>query len=254
MRFASLGSGSRGNATLIEAGDTRVLLDCGFSVKELERRLGRLEVDAGTLDAVLVTHEHGDHIRGVGALARRYRLPVWLTDGTLRQGRFGELPRRERFYGHQAPFQIGDLEITPYPVPHDAREPAQFVFAHGGLRLGVLTDAGSITPHVTETLQACDALMLECNHDAQLLANGPYPPALQARVGGRLGHLGNHQAAGFLGRLEHGRLQHLVAAHLSEKNNTPRHAAEALCEAAPSLEPRLSVCAQDVISGWFDLE
>jgi phosphoribosyl 1,2-cyclic phosphodiesterase len=253
MRFASLGSGSRGNATLIEAGGTRVLLDCGFSVKELVRRLEMLGVEAGSLDAVLVTHEHGDHLRGVGALARRYRLPVWMTDGTFRQGRLGELPERRRFSSHQPPFAIGDLEVSPFPIPHDAREPAQFVFGHAGQRLGILTDAGAVTPHVAETLQACDALMLECNHDVEMLANGPYPPALQARVGGRLGHLSNHQAAALLGQLEQGRLHHLVAAHLSEKNNTPEHVRAALLAAAPTLEKRLTVCLQDEVSGWFEL-
>jgi phosphoribosyl 1,2-cyclic phosphodiesterase len=253
MRFASLGSGSRGNATLIEAGGTRVLLDCGFSVKELERRMARLDVAADSLDAILVTHEHGDHIRGVGALARRYRLPVWLTDGTFRQGRLGELPERRRFTSHQPAFTIGDLEVAPYAVPHDAREPAQFVFGHAGLRLGILTDAGSVTPHVTETLQGCDALMLECNHDTRMLANGPYPPALQARVGGRLGHLNNRQAAALLGNLEQGCLRHLVAAHLSEKNNTPELVREELLSAVPQLEDRLRICAQDEISDWFEL-
>lgn len=253
MRFASLGSGSRGNATLIEAGNTRVLLDCGFSVRELERRLEMLGATADTLDAVLVTHEHGDHVRGVGPLTRRYRLPVWMTDGTYRQGRFGELPDRRCFSGHQPPFSIGDIEVTPFPIPHDAREPAQFVLGYGGLRLGILTDAGAVTPHVTETLQACDALMLECNHDTEMLANGPYPPALQARVGGRLGHLSNHQAADLLGQVEHGRFRHLVAVHLSEKNNTPGHVRETLLSAAPTLEERLTVCLQDEVSGWFEL-
>jgi len=253
MRFASLGSGSRGNATLIEAGGTRVLLDCGFSVKELGRRLQALGVDADSLDAVLVTHEHGDHTKGVGALARRYKLPVWMTDGTLRKGRFGELPERRRFSSHQEPFTIGDLEVTPYPVPHDAREPAQFVFGYAGLRLGVLTDAGTITPYATETLQQCDALMLECNHDTEMLANGPYPPPLQARVGGRLGHLNNRQAAQLLQQIDHERLRHLVAAHLSEQNNTPDLAREALLAAAPALEGCLSICAQDEASRWFEL-
>lgn len=253
MRFASLGSGSRGNATLIEAGATRVLLDCGFSVKELERRLAQLDVAADSLDAILVTHEHGDHIKGVGALARRYRLPVWMTDGTFRQGRVGNLPDRRRFTSHQAPFSISDLEVAPYPVPHDAREPAQFVFCHAGQRLGILTDAGTVTPHVTETLQACDALVLECNHDTRMLADGPYPPALQARVGGRLGHLNNRQAALLLENLEHGRLRHLVAAHLSEKNNTPELVRGQLLSAVPQLEDRLNICAQDEISDWFEL-
>ena len=195
MRFASLGSGSRGNATLVEAGSTRLLVDCGFSARETERRLNQLDVAASSLDAILITHEHGDHIRGVGAMARRYCLPVWMTGGTRRQGRCGELPDEHGFSSHQAAFTIGDIQIAPFPVPHDAREPAQFIFSDGSSRLGMLTDSGAITPHIVEFLQECDALMLECNHDTDMLAHGPYPPSLQARVGGKLGHLNNQQAA-----------------------------------------------------------
>lgn len=253
MRFAPLGSGSKGNATLIEGGDTRLLLDCGFALAELERRLAALGVAAETLSAVLVTHEHGDHLRGVGALARRYGLPVWMTTGTRRQGWRAGLPEPRCFSSHQGDFAIGSLRVHPFPVPHDASEPAQFVLEHDGARLGVFTDAGAVTPHIVERLQGCDALMLECNHDPGMLARGPYPPFLQARVGGAFGHLNNRQAADLLKRIDHRRLRHLVAAHLSEKNNTPALARSALLEAAPALEERLSVCSQDAPCGWYEL-
>ncbi len=232
MRFALLGSGSRGNATLIEEGDTRLLVDCGFSVREVERRMARLKCAPERLSAILVTHEHNDHLAGVGALARKYRLPVWLTAGTESAGkkRLGELPRCERLNCHSA-FAIDDLLLQPFPVPHDAREPCQFTFSNGNRRLGLLTDTGRSTQHIERQLDACDALILESNHDRQMLADGPYPPSLQARVGGGLGHLSNEQAADILKRIDGSALQHMVAAHLSEKNNRPELAVEALSTA-----------------------
>ncbi|VAX11155.1 Metal-dependent hydrolases of the beta-lactamase superfamily I [hydrothermal vent metagenome] len=253
MRFASLGSGSRGNATLIEAGGTRLLVDCGFSAKETEKRLGELNVAADTLDAILVTHEHGDHIRGVGVMARRYRIPVWMTGGTLHSHRCGELPDSRSFTSHQAAFMIGAIQVTPFPVPHDARETVQFTFSSDGAKFGMLTDSGAVTPHVVELLQDCDALMLECNHDVKMLAFGPYPSVLQARVGGRLGHLNNRQAADLLRRVDHGRLRHLVAAHLSEKNNTPELVKEALLEVSHTIEERMVISGQDKTTGWLEV-
>lgn len=253
MRFASLGSGSRGNATLIEVAGTRLLLDCGFAARELERRMGLLGVSADTLDAILVTHEHQDHIRGVGPLARRYNLPVWITNGTHRQGRCGVLPQPRLIHSHQAAFSIGQIQIQPYPVPHDACEPVQYVFSTGDVRLGILTDAGSITTHIRQMLAGCDALMIECNHDPQMLANGPYPPALQRRVGGRLGHLNNQQAAELLSVLAHPRLQHLVVAHLSEKNNCPERVREALLNRVPEVADRLRMTRQSEVSDWFEI-
>ncbi|MCB1759132.1 MAG: MBL fold metallo-hydrolase [Gammaproteobacteria bacterium] len=252
MRFASLGSGSRGNACLVEAGTTRLLLDCGFSARELERRLGQLEIDAASLEGILVTHEHQDHVRGVGALARRYRLPVWLTHGTQRCRSLGELPEARLIHAQQPAFRIGALSVTAYPVPHDAREPVQFVFSHASSRLGVLTDVGVITPHIVATLSACSALFLECNHDPEMLANGPYPPALQRRVGGSLGHLSNQQAAGLLRQIDHPGLQRLVIGHISEKNNTPGHVTEALERAVPRIEQRLALTSQESVSHWYE--
>ncbi|MFN2308529.1 MAG: MBL fold metallo-hydrolase [Gammaproteobacteria bacterium] len=230
LRFASLGSGSRGNATLVEAGATCVLVDCGFSVRETQRRLARLGKAPEELNAILVTHEHRDHIGGVAALARRFAIPVWMSAGTAVMYGASEHSSLNSFDGH-APFALGDLHVTPFPVPHDAREPCQFVFSDGAVRLGVLTDTGSITAHIRQVLEGCEALLLECNHDAGLLAAGPYPPRLKQRVAGRLGHLSNAQAAGLLAGLERGGLRHLVAAHLSDTNNRPALARAALAEA-----------------------
>jgi phosphoribosyl 1,2-cyclic phosphodiesterase len=249
MRFASLGSGSRGNATLIESGSTLVLVDCGFSRRETERRLARLGRTAEQLAGILVTHEHGDHIRGVSALAREYGLPVWLSAGTqlmLRE----DAPREIHCFDGQARISLGDLEIRPFTVPHDAREPCQFVFADGNRRFGLLTDTGRITAHIRASLDGCDALMLECNHDSALLAAGPYSASLKARVGGPLGHLSNAQAAGLLESIDTSRLQHIVAAHLSEKNNRPELARAALASALGCGADEIGVAGQEAGLTW----
>lgn len=230
MRFAYLGSGSRGNGAVISAGSTHVLLDCGFAAGEAERRLQRLGLEASTLAAVLVTHEHGDHIGGVSALARRHRLPVYMTLGTRAAGKMHVDVDVQVIDGH-SPFAIDALEVLPYPVPHDARQPCQYVFQDGQWRLGVLSDAGCITPHIRAMLAPCDALAIEFNHDVEMLAQGPYPQSLKTRVGGRLGHLSNCQSAELLAEIGVERLQHLVLAHLSEQNNSPALAQQAAAQA-----------------------
>lgn len=219
FRFASLGSGSRGNSTLLEWGQGTLLVDCGFSVKEAQQRLERFEKAPQDLTAILVTHEHSDHIKGVAALARRYDLPVYMTPGTYHSRDLGELPDL-RLIEAYAPFEVQGLRVNPVAVPHDAREPSQYVFEYAGMRLGILTDLGSITPHVEACYQDLDAMILEANHDPVMLASGSYPPSLKQRVGGQWGHLSNQQAAGFLQRLNCERLQHLVVAHISQQNNS----------------------------------
>jgi phosphoribosyl 1,2-cyclic phosphodiesterase len=252
VRFASLGSGSKGNATLVEAGGTRVLVDCGFSCAEAEKRLARLSLQPQDLDAILVTHEHSDHIAGVARLSRRYRLPVWMTAGTEAAHKGGELADYRCINSHR-PWRIGDLEVQPFPVPHDAREPCQFVFSDGRWRLGLLTDTGSVTAHMLQALDHLDALILECNHDPGMLAGGPYPPALKQRVGGPYGHLSNQQAADILDKINRDRLQHLVAAHISEKNNDPGLALQCLARVVG--ESRFGVLAADQPGGmpWLTL-
>jgi phosphoribosyl 1,2-cyclic phosphodiesterase len=255
MRFALLGSGSRGNATLVVKGKTALLIDCGFSARELERRLAGVGMSAAALSAIVVTHEHQDHIAGVGAVARKYRLPVWLSHGSYRaaERRLGELPAPQLLNCHQR-FTIGELELQPFPVPHDAREPCQLVVGDGARRLGILTDAGRSTQHIESCLDACDALILECNHDPKMLADGPYPPALQARVGGELGHLSNAQSAALLGRLDTRRLQHLVAAHISEKNNCPELASAALSGVLGCEPEWIALASQDGGLDWREIQ
>lgn len=253
MRFLSLGSGSRGNATLVEGGGALVLVDCGFGAREAERRLGEVGVSPGELDAILVTHEHGDHIRGVGTLAARFGIEVWTTPGTWRQAGGSEVQGLRLFSGHRGGFRIGDMRVMPFPVPHDAREPCQFVFDCDGLRLGILTDAGHVTSHIRDLLRECDALMIECNHDRDMLRSGPYPPSLQARVGGRFGHLSNDQAAELLASLPLARIRHLLVAHISAKNNRPELVRETLRAVSADLERNLTLADQDRPGAWLEL-
>jgi len=252
VRFAVLGSGSRGNGTLIEQDGTCLLIDCGFTLKEVERRLATLGKQASELAAILVTHEHGDHISGVGPLARKYGLPVWATRGTLAARRLGEGVRTHSFCCH-SDFAIGDVEVHPFPVPHDAREPSQFRFSNGTVRLGLLTDLGCTTPHVEQQLSGCEALILECNHERELLEQGEYPPPLKRRVGGDHGHLSNAQAAALLARLDVSRLKHLVAAHLSEQHNTPDLAQQALAGALGCETHWVQVAHQDTGLTWREV-
>jgi phosphoribosyl 1,2-cyclic phosphodiesterase len=252
VQFALLGSGSRGNGTLVRHGDTYLLIDCGFSLRETEQRLARLDTTAQALSAILVTHEHTDHMRGVDALARKYALPVWATRGTLASGRLSEEVERREICSHRA-FALGDLLVQPFPVPHDAREPSQFVFSDGASHLGLLTDTGCSTPHIEQQLSGCDALILECNHERELLEQGEYPWPLKQRVGGDRGHLSNAQAAAILGRLDNRRLRQVVAAHLSEKHNTPALARAALALALGCEDDWVQVADQDQGLGWREV-
>lgn len=233
MRFASLGSGSAGNALVVEHDGTRLMLDCGFSLREIQSRLGRLGLLPEQIDGILITHEHDDHAGGAFRLAARYGIGIWASHGTLRASQRHmadtEASSLNVIDSHN-PFCIGSLELHPYPVPHDAREPVQFVFSDGSRKLGVLTDTGASTPHIETMLSGCHALMLECNHDLNMLMNGPYAWPLKQRVSGRYGHLDNSAAAALLRNLDNSRLQHIIAAHLSEKNNTPDLATTALSE------------------------
>jgi phosphoribosyl 1,2-cyclic phosphodiesterase len=235
MRFASLGSGSKGNATLVQAGETVVMVDCGFSVRETTRRLERFGLTPGQLDAILVTHEHSDHCSGVAALSRKFEIPVYMTHGTQSSGRCDNCFQTLNFTFSQN-FTVGALEVEAVAVPHDAKEPSQYRFFCGGKSVGVLTDLGSVTEHVVERYRSCDALMLELNHVEELLRWGVYPHHLKRRVGGDWGHLNNAQAASLLEEINHSGLRHLVVAHISEKNNTRELAEQALMGVLPSLD------------------
>ena len=234
MQFASLGSGSKGNGLLVRSREgsrtTTVLIDCGFGPKEALQRLQALDAAPNEIDAILVTHEHGDHFKGVYSLAGAHGIPVYLTRGTQRGTRMPVTrPVHLEFVAADHGFTIGDLSIMPVPVPHDAREPVQFVLDDGRCKLGVLTDLGHGSAHVIKSYSGLDALILECNHDPDLLArNERYPPSLKRRVGGPFGHLSNGAAAQILADIDCSRLKMLVAAHLSADNNRPELAIQAL--------------------------
>ncbi len=261
MKFTSLGSGSEGNALIIStsaasatasAVATTVMLDCGFSIKETERRLTRIGKLPQDISGIVVTHEHGDHVAGVFKFARRYHIPVWLTYGTYQA--IGEQACKDvvvHFCRDNEELVIGDLALLPYTVPHDAREPVQYVINDGRCKLGVLTDAGQSTSHLLQALAGCDALLLECNHDRQMLADSRYPPSLKQRIGGPLGHLANDTSAQILAALDKHRLRTVVGAHLSLKNNTPELAREALCGALEAHPGDILIADQEQGSQWI---
>ena len=234
MRFCSLGSGSSGNATVVEArSDTttsRLLIDCGFSLRELGLRLTRAGLNPADLTAVFITHEHGDHVGCAVALARRHRLPLWMSRGTWRAIGEPDADGLLNFARDGQPIVVGDLLLNPFTVAHDAQEPLQLDVTDGASKLGVLTDVGTVTPHLLARLQGCNAMLLECNHDRELLAGSRYHASLKARISGRLGHLSNDSAAQILAACLHPGLNQLVAAHLSKENNRPELARQALAQ------------------------
>lgn len=252
MRFASLGSGSAGNGLVVEAGRTRLMLDCGFGLSDTLHRLARLGLQPADLAGIVITHEHSDHIGGAGRFARKHALPVWLTAGTFSMAQDMDDTDVRVINSHEM-FVIGDLAVQPFPVPHDAREPVQFVFGDGAKRLGVLTDAGCSTPHIETMLANVEALILECNHDRTMLAEGAYPPGLKQRVAGRFGHLENSQSAELLGKLKHDKLQCVMAAHISRKNNTPALARRALAQVLDCADDEVRVACQFAGFDWIRL-
>ncbi|MEP5568533.1 MAG: MBL fold metallo-hydrolase [Halioglobus sp.] len=234
MEFASLGSGSKGNATLVRQGETLLMIDCGFSLRETTKRMARLGLSPDQLQAVLVTHEHGDHCSGVARLSAKHQIPVYLTHGTKGTGRCdGSFELRT--FDCDDDFSIGEIAVRTIAVPHDAAEPCQFRLSANGRCLGVLTDLGCVTPHVVSSYEGCNSLLLECNHDLEMLMGGEYPPQLKRRVSGDWGHLNNEQAADLLRQLDCAAdLNHLVVAHISEKNNSRARAEHALAAVLPS--------------------
>jgi len=250
LRFCALASGSRGNALLVEHDNTLVLVDCGLSLKALDARLVAVGYRVEDIDAVLITHEHQDHVRGIGPLLRRHAIPLWTTSGTACSVDAIESFERVR---PDRELKIGSISVQPYPVPHDAREPCHFVFRGGGRRLGLLTDTGHVTPVMREALSACDALGVEFNHDRAMLENGSYPESVKARVGSRYGHLSNDQAAGLLGDLAHPDLQWVTGLHLSEQNNSVSRVRASAAGFTAGVQTEFHLASQDEPGPWLEV-
>jgi len=225
------------------------MLDCGFGLAETIFRLERLGLQPEDITAILITHEHSDHIGGAARFGRKFKVPIWVSHGTLPW--LPDMPNDlVRIIDSHSEFSINGLSIYPFPVPHDAREPVQFVFSDGRHRIGVLTDLGGSTPHVEMCLSGVDALVLECNHDIDMLMSGPYPVSLKRRVAGWQGHLDNDSAAALLARIDASRLQHILAAHLSKHNNRPELAKAALAKALGCDADWIGVADQAVGFAW----
>ncbi|MBN8548867.1 MAG: MBL fold metallo-hydrolase [Deltaproteobacteria bacterium] len=224
MRFSVLTSGSKANCTYVESGSTRILIDCGLSARQTEVRLRALGIDPASLDAIIVTHEHSDHINGVPVMSRRFELPVYANEGTssFLRGVFA----LEKFVTGKS-FSIGELNIAPFSIVHDAHEPVGFSIEGQGIKFSQATDLGKVTPLVREALRGSHAVVLESNHDHDMLQNCDYPWELKQRISSSHGHLSNESSSAFLAELLHGDLQHVVLGHLSENSNTPELALKA---------------------------
>lgn len=255
LRFCSLGSGSTGNATLVELRGalrtTRLLVDCGLTLRELTRRLAARGVAPAQLDAVFITHEHSDHVGCAAALARRHGVRVVTSAGTWAAARGQGVPDVVARDGE--PITIGDIELRPFAVPHDAAEPLQLTLSDGTRRLGIVTDLGDVNAAVWSALAGCAALLLECNHDTQMLADGPYPLFLKRRIGGGRGHLANTKSARLLSECRHAGLKHVVAAHLSLTNNRPALAAATLAAVLGTDADDIVIADPGLGSPWLDL-
>jgi len=249
-RFASLGSGSRGNGTVVEIGGECILVDCGFTLRQAEARLQRLELRAAELSAILVTHEHSDHIGGVGALAYKYGIPVFASFGTLEAARTSTPILGRAVNAHDA-FRIGDVQVQPVVVPHDAREPTQFVFRHGETAIGVISDLGCVTPFVIEQFSGLNGLLMESNYDETMLIRGRYPERVKRRIASELGHLSNSQSTSFLEAVANDGLQ-VVVGHVSEENNHPDLLDEAFRPRAERVRS-LTFATQDEGAWWTEL-
>ena len=256
LRFRSLASGSSGNATLIEGSDglhrTRVLVDCGLGLRQLIARLAVEGIGPADLDGIFITHEHGDHIGCAPMLVARYGVPLWTSAGTAQYAAFAGLESALNLVRDGQVFAIGGLQLHPFTVPHDAREPLQLRCTDGDRVLGLMTDIGHVTGHALAALAGCHALVLESNHDVELLAQSRYPDFVKRRVGGQHGHLGNVQAAAALGALHHDRLNTVVAAHLSERNNRPELVSRAFAAVLGCGEADV-LLAERHGRGWLDV-
>jgi len=266
LRISSLGSGSKGNSTLLQSKQTTLMVDCGFGIRETLKRLNELGIDPNTIDAILVTHEHQDHIAGVESLAAKFGMPVYMSEGTavkwLSRSRAKSRAKssvKQEVKPRVTPniiradneFDLGCFHIHPVPVPHDAKEPLQFVFQSENHKIGILTDLGSLTPHILTAYSGCQVLIVEANHDLNMLENGAYPYSLKKRVAGMWGHLNNHQTAEFIAHIDKENcLRHIMIGHISEQNNQLELVKEALSQASVSMD-KITFFSQLKSMNWY---
>lgn len=240
-----LASGSKGNAIYISDGFSAILVDAGLSGIEIKRRLKSRGLNPNDLDAILVTHEHSDHIQAVGVLSRQLKLPVYLNRKIEKKTAIGNSFHEIRTFQCGSAFQINNLVVHPFAISHDAANPVGFTIGQNGKRIGLATDLGTITPLLKANLKDCHLLIIEANHDSDMLANGPYPWPLKQRIQSRIGHLSNEQSKNLLMALQHRGLEHVILAHLSETNNTPQKVLDEVSKALTLCKPRLTVASQN---------
>ena len=254
LSVCALASGSKGNAFFISNGSTSILVDAGFSGIEIEKRLESKGLNPENLDAILVSHEHTDHIRGVGVLARRFKIPVYMNRETDKasMAQTGNI-KNKYYFNCGSSFRINKLSIHPFSISHDAAAPACFTISYNDIKVGIATDMGMVTSMAKEHLKECSLLILEANHDPEMLAKGPYPWHLKQRIKGRTGHLSNFDAKKLLSEVAHDKLQHVILAHLSEKNNLPEKAINVVGEGITQYKINLYPARQDKASDLFVL-
>jgi phosphoribosyl 1,2-cyclic phosphodiesterase len=239
-----LASGSKGNAIYISDGFSAILIDAGLSATEIKRRLKSRGLNPKDLNAILLTHEHSDHIQAVGVLSRQLKLPIYLSRNIKKKVFMGSRAHEIRTFNSDSTFEINSLAVQPFAVSHDAADPVGFTIAQNGSRIGVATDLGTVTPHLKEKLKHCHLLILEANHDPDMLINGPYPWYLKRRIQSHSGHLSNRQSKHLLMQLQHKGLEHVILAHLSQTNNTPQKVLTEISGALTRCKPRLTVASQ----------
>lgn len=245
ITLSMLASGSKGNAIYVSNGETSLLIDAGLSGSELQRRMASRNLKAERLDAIIVSHEHSDHVSGVGVLSRRFGIPIYINRKTMAAAkeRIGNVKSVIHFECG-APFQIRNLTCHPFPISHDAEDPAGFTLQHNGFKIGVATDLGIATKVVKEHLKQCRLVVLEANHDPEMLINGPYSWPLKQRIKGRTGHLSNEESRDLISEIRHDQLSHVVLAHMSEENNTPEKAIARVREALHNGKTHLTLATQ----------
>ncbi len=254
LKFCALASGSKGNALYVSDGSTSILVDAGLSGVEIERRMAEMEIDPASISAIVVSHEHTDHIRGVGVLCRRYGCTAYFTQDTWKASSkaVGKIEKRKYFTPGHA-FTLGKLSIHPFSLSHDAVNPTGFTVSGSQGKIGIATDLGIATAMVRNHLQDCNILLIEANHDVQMLLDGPYPWHLKQRIKGRSGHLSNDSTYELLGELLHEGLTHVILGHLSETNNLPQIALDTVAPALDGHSALLYAAHQSVCGDMLDV-